>query len=394
MRQPEEALRVAVILTELSGVTEYTGGIGTRYAAFLPALVSSGLDVTVLLFANSKLLPMMQVPPGVRLIMGKDLLRLPIWARSVPRAIMARRLLEHASFDLILSPEWEGAVALLSRSIPVITNLVTGVDAALDAGPDTALLLWLKTRPQAWLERRQIKKSIAIVACSTAMLEWYRVHLFRLPEMQAVIPNCIDVEKIQEIAASPTVPHDWPASEKIVLFVGRLEPRKGFDIALASSISLAQTHPDVHFVFAGSSPDPRYVRTLINRLMPEGNLLNLHFLGGLKPSDVHSSMALSSVVVAASRWEAFGNVALEAKACGTPLIATLGSGFGDFCTADVDCRLVPPGDADALTAAITGILAKPAEAALLITEGKRTLSQFTPGAVATQWVSWLGEVLG
>ena len=64
-------------------------------------------------------------------------------------------------------------------------------------------------------------------------------------------------------------------------------------------------------------------------------------------------------MICPSRWEGFGNVALEVKAIGTPLIVTSGSGFDDFCTDGVDCLMVPPADSSKLAAALQRLIESP-----------------------------------
>lgn len=95
-----------------------------------------------------------------------------------------------------------------------------------------------------------------------------------------------------------------------------------------------------------------------------------------------------------SRWEGFGNVALEVKAIGTPLIVTSGSGFDDFCMDGVDCLMVPPKAADLLAHALHRLLASPALGRSLTLPALEKIAQFAPDPVAADLIATVDLLLG
>jgi glycogen(starch) synthase len=87
-------------------------------------------------------------------------------------------------------------------------------------------------------------------------------------------------------------------------------------------------------------------------------------------------------VTCPSRWEGFGNAALEVKAIGTPLVVTTGSGFDDFCEDGVDALMVPRDDRSALSGAIGRLLDEPGLGERLSDRAERGIHAFTADSVA------------
>jgi glycosyltransferase involved in cell wall biosynthesis len=101
-------------------------------------------------------------------------------------------------------------------------------------------------------------------------------------------------------------------------------------------------------------------------------------------------MAGADVVVCPSRWEAFGLVALEAKAAGGLVVVTRGSGFDDFCEDRKDCRMVAPGAADELARVVVELLADPRGGGLR-EAAQRSARQYSPDRVVPRYVDALRQ---
>lgn len=134
-----------------------------------------------------------------------------------------------------------------------------------------------------------------------------------------------------------------------VLFVGRFARFKGLDILIRS---LSELPSDYGAVLIGDGPLAGLVRDLINRLGLRDRVL----LPGIIPNEdlprwyrACDLFVLPSVL----RSESFGVVALEAMACGLPIITTeLGTGTSLYNCDGVTGRVIPPGDEHVLAAAI------------------------------------------
>jgi glycosyltransferase involved in cell wall biosynthesis len=159
----------------------------------------------------------------------------------------------------------------------------------------------------------------------------------------------------------------------LVLAVGRLHPQKGLDVLLDAAARWTGDAAPPLVAVAGTGP---LAATLAARV--RDRRLPVALLG--RRDDVADLLAAADVVVLPSRWEARSLAAQEALRAGRPLVATRTGGLpallGD------GALLVPPEDAAALAAAVTGLLADPARARALAAAGRRRAATW-PDAAAT-----------
>ncbi|NQX13272.1 glycosyltransferase family 4 protein [Microbacteriaceae bacterium VKM Ac-2855] len=374
--------RWLVGVTEYAGLTGYTGGIGRHYASLLPALVRSGADVDLVVFADE---PARQAPDGVRIVAWHRLDRIARVVRPVVRAVLLRRAFDRGRYDVVFAPEWAGVAGLLPRPAPVITNLATSTRVAnLIAGFSLRSFGMdaFAVAVQSLLEERQIHRSRGVVPISRAMLEVTRRASGSLPPA-AIVRNCIDVLQVQAAGARAAVPAQWPTGPT-VLFLGRLERRKGVITAVRAFARVAATDSSVRFVLAGATGDHRFEPSQqeLLAMLPEASRDAVVFLGHVGGDELYAGIGAADVVVCPSLWEGFGQVALEAKALGTAVVVTSGSGYDDFCTDDVDALLVPPGDDAALAAAIIRLLSDRELRDRLARTARAGMNDFTADAVA------------
>lgn len=137
--------------------------------------------------------------------------------------------------------------------------------------------------------------------------------------------------------------------DKIVCFAGRLTKNKGIDILLKSA-KLYQKD-NILTLIAGFGGEYQ----ALNQLKEDLGLQNIIFIGNQNHANLRKLYSISDVCVVPSRQEAFGLVALEAIACGTPVIATKQGGMIDFVTKEVG-RLVEREDVNQLAKIIRQVL--------------------------------------
>jgi len=135
--------------------------------------------------------------------------------------------------------------------------------------------------------------------------------------------------------------------KKIVSFVGKFAHFKGVDILIKAAEIITATIPEVAFLLAGDGE----LRPELEKLKKKLHLNNLYFLGHQNQETVASLYNIADVSVVPSRVEPFGLVAIEALACGTPVVATNAGGLPDFINESVG-KLVPMDDSQALAEAI------------------------------------------
>lgn len=142
-------------------------------------------------------------------------------------------------------------------------------------------------------------------------------------------------------------------SGPLVLFLGKLTPRKGVDILLRAFKEV--THPSQLVIAGNDMGEGARVRRLIAALNLEARVRRVGLLQGAERLD---GLAAASVVVYPSRDEVFGLVAFESLMCGTPVIVGNDSGCGEI-IADVGGGLsVPYGDPIRLATAIASMLGR------------------------------------
>ena len=218
------------------------------------------------------------------------------------------------------------------------------------------------------IEREAVRESAAIVAASTIELAELR-QLYRAdPSRVAVIPCGVDPEvfkPVRQADAREALGRDQ--CERLVLFVGRIEQIKGIDVLLRALGLLFQRHPDLRsdvcLLVVGGALDPgddapETEKILeLRRLVHEHRMeANVAFVGSRDQEQLALYYAAADVCAVPSLTESFGLVALEAMACGTPVVGTRVGGLQTLIEDGESGLLVPAGDDTALAEAIHAVL--------------------------------------
>lgn len=185
-----------------------------------------------------------------------------------------------------------------------------------------------------------------------------------------IIPPGVDTTHFYPIPADEA--KDFigvPPDEKMFLFVGRIEPLKGIDnliralAAIQKSDILSQCPH--YLIVIGGNPDEKNndlnkEMKLLKNLSENLGLRDLVlFIGKRAQEFLPYYYSAAETVVMPSHYESFGMVALEAMACGTPVVATQVGGL-DFLVKNGKTGLtVPDGDLEALEKSLTLLICKP-----------------------------------
>lgn len=138
------------------------------------------------------------------------------------------------------------------------------------------------------------------------------------------------------------------SSKHIVSFAGKLTHFKGIDVLLKAAKHYEKDIGDVMTLIAGNGE----LYDELNTLKRDLGLSNVHFLGHVNQKQLVDLYNIADVSTVPSRTEPFGLVAIEALACGTPVVGTNQGGLPDFITESVG-TLVPVEDDLGLADAIT-----------------------------------------
>jgi D-inositol-3-phosphate glycosyltransferase len=139
---------------------------------------------------------------------------------------------------------------------------------------------------------------------------------------------------------------------RMILFVGRIEPLKGLDTLIRAMSNLKLNHPDhpVHLAIIGGEPDAGLQQMSVEmaRLQKLCDELALDqtviFLGKRGQDTLPYYYSAAEMLVMPSHYESFGMVALEAMACGTPVIASEVGGLGFLVQNGETGYTIPDGD--------------------------------------------------
>jgi glycosyltransferase involved in cell wall biosynthesis len=197
-------------------------------------------------------------------------------------------------------------------------------------------------------EQATLARARAIVATSRPYLD-ASTALSRWRDKARVVPLGIgDLPAISTPGQAPA----WPSAGLRLLAVGRLSRYKGFGVLIEALAQVA----DASLLLVGQGECERELRALASA---RGVDARLRFAGDLDDATLAAAYAAADAFVLPSldRGEAFGLVLLEAMRAGLPVVASAiaGSGVGSVVVDGETGRLVPPGDAPALAAAIEGM---------------------------------------
>lgn len=208
--------------------------------------------------------------------------------------------------------------------------------------------------PYRALERQLLETADTVITVSRSLAQEYLERGWRIPT-PVVIPNGVDTHFYNPDAGSHR------DSERL-LFAGRLSPQKGCDLALRALRELLPTFPGLTLHVAGAGPWEQAYRNLARRLGCGGRV---RWLGWLEPVQLRQEYRRCGLFLMPSRFEPFGLSALEAMACGAPVVAAATGGLPEFITDQKNGLLVSPADPATLAQAVRALLLNPGEAARL-----------------------------
>ncbi len=335
------------------------GGVNTHIRAQAAALRRLGHDVCVF-GASSSPLPDGEVSLGgcVSIVIGDTETGFGVDPRSW---WTARRLLRARRFDVIHMheplmplPSW---FVLREAASPVVATFHT-----------------YREQGHRWYPKYRaifdplMRRVSARLAVSDAARRTVAAHF---PGEYEIVPNAIDVATF---AAPAPRPASMPAGTPHVLYVGRMEPRKGVDRLVRAMDAVQRQMAGTQLTIVGGGPDRPAIESLARdlgvRVVFAGRVDDGELPGYYQSADVVCSPALGD--------ESFGLVLLEAMAAGRPIVASNISGYAELVGPAGSARLAEVDNVGSLASELIAVLS---DAALARTLGER-------GAVAAQRYDW------
>ncbi|NJN92343.1 MAG: glycosyltransferase family 4 protein [Leptolyngbyaceae cyanobacterium SL_5_14] len=215
-----------------------------------------------------------------------------------------------------------------------------------------------------------------VAAISQAQGNWMLKHHLVAPEKLKVITQCPPLQHFFEVLPKPI------GKPLVLAAYGRFCEHKGFDVLINALKQIP--HLPVQLKLAGEG-----LLTAELKQLAEG-LPHVEFVG--RVDNVPQFLQACDAVVIPSRWEAWGNVCLEAKAAARPVIASDVDGLTEQVQ---NCGLlVPPDDPAKLAEAIAHLVSLPAEQLQTWGRNGRNAVQGSNERYLAEWKTLFQEVLG
>lgn len=278
-----------------------------------------------------------------------------------------------------------GLLALERRGLPLLTTIHHPIsrDRRLELDAATG---WGRVTKRRWygfvqMQRRVARRSRHVLTVSQVSARDIAADFGVPRERMRIVPVGVDVDRFRP-RETPRVPG------RIVAIISADVPLKGMPV-LVDALAALPRDAWSELVVVGTPSEATG-----KRLADAGLVDRVSFRSGLTDDELAGLVASASVQVIPSRYEGFSIPAIEAMACGTPVVASNVGALPDL-LADGVGRLVPAGDAAALGMAIADVLAAPDDAAKMGTAGRaRAVTTYSWRAVAQATVDVYAEVIG
>jgi glycosyltransferase involved in cell wall biosynthesis len=284
-------------------------------------------------------------------------------AASHPREILhmlriedaAARLIDRERIDVVHSHfGWPagmgGSLAAQATGTPLVTSL-RGTDVLLR--PDLAYGLRLDPGYDAGLQH--LFRTAARILVATSFMRSVAVEAGAPPQNVVTIDKGVDTVRFRPAADRAAIKSRLRVAGPLVLAVGGLQRRKGFEMIVDAFAALRRSDATLLICGTGSERD-----ALERRAVACGVAPRVRFEGFVSRDRVGDYFAAADVFVHAAELEAAGNVVLEALAAGAVAIVTDSGGPGEYVQDGVNGFVIPVGDAGALRSRLEALLADPA----------------------------------
>jgi glycosyltransferase involved in cell wall biosynthesis len=273
---------------------------------------------------------------------------LPLVSRPFNGRMAARALLPHVRrfapdiiFGIFLYPEGYAASQIgKALSIPVVARTM-GSDINRIGDPVSAM------------HTRTVLRNADFLVTVSEDLRTKAVAMGASPQKSRTLFNGCDLSVFHpqsRLEARQKV-HIDPTTEAVI-YVGRMDVKKGLRELIEATISLHLARPNLHVYLVGEGPD----RPIIENAIQAGSAASyIHTLPGCAFDEVAAWMSAADLVTLPSYMEGCPNVVLEALACGRPVVATNVGGIPEIMSEKCG-QLVPSHDTAALAHAIAAVL--------------------------------------
>ena len=318
----------------------YPGGVNTHISQLTVQLAKMGHHVQILApCSNKKALPNTEsiIPLGKTIpwVSNGSMARITISWWLLPKV---KTILDDGNFDIMhfhepLFPSLPWMVLPQSRTVNVAT---------FHAYYQRSVGYWYWKPLCTWYYKK-IDGKIAVSESAKGFVNSY------FPGEYDIIPHGVDYERFSK---EVTPVEDFCDGKLNILFVSRLEKRKGITYLIKAYKKVKEEFPQSRLIIVGPGNISRY-QNWCNEL----NLKDVVFAGFISAEDLLRYYHTADIFCApATGQESFGIVLLEAMAAGKPIVASNIPGFAAVLAHNVEGLLVPPKDEEALANTLLSLL--------------------------------------
>jgi glycosyltransferase involved in cell wall biosynthesis len=398
-------MRAGIFSPSFPGING-SGGIPVYTRSLATALVELGHEAHVLIHDETGALDRRFTVDGVHVhtVVPRYARVISRWLRgsreSVQTSLAALRLCRRHDLDWFEFPNFDAMgvpFAALARRAPAS---LSPPPAVVRLHTSTAECLAIEGRPltvadrfDVWREQAQCARAASLVVSTRAHARHMAGELAVPEERIGILPLGIPDGARPELQAPR--PRKTPPT---IVYVGRLEPRKG-------TIDLFHAVPRV----LAAVPDARFVVVGVDRPLAPGGLTHAAWLEQNLSPEARARVELTGFVddaarerlveeadvfVAPSLYESFGLIFVEAMRVSVPVVGTTAGGIPEVVTHDETGLLVPPKDPERLAAALVRLLTdEPRRLAIAAAGRRRFVEKFSARAMAERTVAHHQETI-
>ncbi len=397
-RRPEPIERVAYVSLHTSplaqpGISD-AGGMNVYIHELAATMARRGVEVEVFTRrTDPDVAAVVDVVPGYRVVHVDAGPAAPLPIAELPGLVadFAEGIIKHAyvsgaRYDLVHShywlSGWAGVLVKEAFDIPLANSFHTLARIKDRTRPDGSAgspLLRIAA------EEDVIARSDCVVASTPGEAEDLIEHYRASPERLCVSPPGIDHHLFSPGPRAAARHELGLARGPLALFVGRIQPLKGLDVAVRALAMTVPALPAVRLAIVGgpSGPGGQAEVDAVRRLATELGVGERLIWCDPQPHDrLVQYYRAADVLLVPSRSESFGLVAAEAQACGLPVVATHVGGLAYLITDGESGFLVPGPDAAEFATAMGRILADDGLAARLAAGAVANAARFSWDATA------------
>jgi phosphatidylinositol alpha-mannosyltransferase len=291
---------------------------------------------------------------------------------------LIKKMLEQEEFDVVHIHEPMMPALAISVLHHASNELVVGTFHATRSN-SWGYTIW-KPLLKKWMAKLEGK--IAVSKAALGFIDRY------FPGEYRIIPNGIDLQRFSDKVG----PIEKYGDGKLnILFVGRLEKRKGFKYMLGAYGRVKKEFPQCRLIVV--SPPGRLCKRY-ERIAAMRGLSDVIFAGYVSDEDLPRYYNTADIFCApATGWESFGMVLLEAMATGKPIVASDIPGYAGLISHGVEGLLVKPRDEKALAGAILTLLKDKPMQEKMGASGKRKAKDYSWDVVAQRVMDYYQYLL-